>query len=162
MPLLLARIDDRLIHGQVAHGWGGALHPTLLVIISDSLRTEPERAELFLFAVPEGAKGRVVSVAEALVPAFLPDVEKERTILLFAGLDEALRLAEGGFPLTELNLGGLHHAPGRREQLPYVFLDEADRERLRALLRHGVTVYAQDLPSNARHAVEPWLGAAHG
>lgn len=161
MPLLLARIDDRLIHGQVVHGWGGALHPTLLVIISDSLRTQPERAELFLFAVPEGAQGRVVSVAEALAPSFRSDVEKERTILLFAGPDEALRLAEGGFPLTDVNLGGLHHAPGRRELLPYVFLDDVDRDRLRALLQRGVTVYAQDLPSNARHAVEPWLGATH-
>ncbi len=162
MPLLLARIDDRLVHGQVVHGWGRALAPTLLVIVSDSLRAQPERADLFLFAVPEGARGQVVTVAEALAPSFRLEVERERTILLFAGLDDALRLVEGGFPLPELNLGGLHHAPGRREILPYVFLDGADQDCLRALLKHGINVYAQDLPSNARHAVEPWLGATQG
>jgi mannose/fructose/N-acetylgalactosamine-specific phosphotransferase system component IIB len=67
---------------------------------------------------------------------------------------------EGGFELREVNLGGLHHAPGKSEVLPYVYLDPEDRERLRALLRRGATVYAQDLPSNARHAVESWVGGA--
>jgi mannose/fructose/N-acetylgalactosamine-specific phosphotransferase system component IIB len=160
VPLLLARIDDRLIHGQVAHGWGRALHPTLLAIVSDSLRNEPDRAELYLFAVPEGARGRVVSVAEALDPSFRNEVDAERTILLFAGPEDALRLLEGGFPLQSLNVGGLHHASGRREVLPYVFLDEADRARLRALQRRGVRVYAQDLPSNSSHAMDTWVGEA--
>ena len=158
MPLLLARIDDRLIHGQVAHGWGRALHPTLLAIVSNSLRSDPDRADLYLFAVPEGARGRVVSVAEALDPAFRNEVDAERTILLFAGPEDALRLVEGGFALQELNVGGLHHAPGRREALPYVFLDEADRARLRSLERRGVRVYAQDLPSNPSHAIDAWIG----
>ncbi|MGH7681449.1 MAG: PTS sugar transporter subunit IIB [Candidatus Eiseniibacteriota bacterium] len=162
MPLLLARIDDRLIHGQVVHGWGGALRPTLLVIVSDELRANPERAELYLFAVPDGARGRVVSVAEALAPEFAAEVARERTLLLFPSLEEALRLVEGGYPLSEVNVGGLHHAPGKGEVLPYVFLDAADRERMRALIRRGATVYAQDLPSNARHSVESWIGSASG
>lgn len=160
MPLLLARVDDRLIHGQVVHGWGGALHPTLFVVVSDALRANPERADLFLCAVPEGTRGRVISVAEALAPGFAGEVAAERTILIFPGLEEALRLLEGGFELREVNLGGLHHAPGKSEVLPYVYLDPEDRERLRALLRRGATVYAQDLPSNARHAVESWVGGA--
>jgi PTS system mannose-specific IIB component len=160
VPLLLARIDDRLIHGQVAHGWGRALHPTLLAIVSDSLRNDPDRAELYLFAVPEGARGRVVSVAEALDPSFRREVDAERTILLFAGPEDALRLLEGGFALQSLNVGGLHHMSGRREVLPYVFLDEADRVRLRALQRRGVRVYAQDLPSNSSHAMDTWVGEA--
>jgi mannose/fructose/N-acetylgalactosamine-specific phosphotransferase system component IIB len=160
VPLLLARIDDRLIHGQVAYGWGHALHPTLLAIVSDSLRADPDRGELYLCGVPEGARGRVVSVAEALDPAFRNEVDAERTLLLFAGPEDALRLVEGGFPLPELNVGGLHHAPGRREVLPYVFLDDADRERLRELQRRGVRVYAQDLPSNSSHDIDAWAGGA--
>ena len=160
MPLLLARIDDRLIHGQVAHGWGVALHPTLLAIVSDSLRGDPDRADLYLFAVPEGARGRVVSVAEALDPAFRNEVDTERTILLFAGPEDALRLVEGGFPIQELNVGGLHHTPGRHQVLPYVFLDDADRARLRSLQRLGVRVHAQDLPSSSSHAIDSWMGEA--
>jgi mannose/fructose/N-acetylgalactosamine-specific phosphotransferase system component IIB len=160
VPLLLARVDDRLIHGQVVHGWGVVLAPTLIAIVSDSLRSRPEHAELFLLAVPEGTRGRVISTAEALAPDFAADVTTERTILIFPGIGDAVRLHEGGFELREVNIGGLHHAPGKTEVLPFVYLDAADREHLGALLRAGVVVYAQDLPSNPRHPVEPWVAGA--
>jgi mannose/fructose/N-acetylgalactosamine-specific phosphotransferase system component IIB len=160
VPLLLARIDDRLIHGQVAYGWGGALRPSLFAIVSDEIRADPERADLYLFGVPEGARGSVSSVPEALGARFLAEMETERTLLLLPGTDEAHRLVEGGFPLRALNLGGLHFAPGKQEFLPYVFLDEADRRRLDAIARLGVEIVAQDLPSNPAHPLEALLGGA--
>jgi PTS system N-acetylgalactosamine-specific IIB component len=157
VPLLLARVDDRLVHGQVAHGWGAALRPTLFLVVSDALAADPARCDLYLFAVPEGARGRCVSVREALEPATREAIERERAVLLFPSIDEALRLVEGGFPLGELNLGGLHHAPGKEPVLPYVFLDEADRERLRRLDALGVRVAARDLPSNPEHPLADLL-----
>jgi len=158
VALLLARIDDRLIHGQVAHGWGVALHPSLIAIVSDALARDPGRADLYLFAVPEGARGRAVSVAEAASPAFQSEIEGERTFLLFPGTDEALRFREAGGALPALNVGGLHHAPGKTESLPYVFLDDQDRARLRRLAVLGVLVTARDLPSNPEHALGDLLG----
>jgi mannose PTS system EIIAB component len=151
VPLVLARVDDRLIHGQVAHGWGKALKPTLFLVVSDALAADPARAGLYLFAVPEGAAGRVVSVADALKPETRAAAERERTVLLFPGLEEPLLLVDAGFPLVELNLGGMHHAPGREEVLPYLFLDGADRERLTRLAARGVKIEAQDLPANPTH-----------
>ena len=159
MPILLARVDDRLIHGQVVHGWGRPLDATLFAVVSDELRADAERAELYLFAVPEGAAGRAVSVEEALGPAFRAAAAAERTILLFADLATPRRLAEGGFPIDSLNVGGLHHAPGRHEVLPYVFLDAGDRDELRRLAALGVRVTAQDLPGNAAHELASLVGS---
>lgn len=160
MPLLLARVDDRLVHGQVAHGWGSALHPSLFLVVSDALAADPVRGDLYLLAIPEGATGRCVSVRQALGPETRSLVERERAVLLFPGLEEPLRMVEGGFPLPVLNLGGLHHAPGRRPALPYLFLDDEDVARLRRLASLGVRVVARDLPSNPEHALEdllaPW------
>ena len=154
MPLLLARIDDRLIHGQVAFGWGRALRPTLFLVVSDTVRFDSDRSELCLIGVPEEARGRVLSVAEALDPALLPEVERERTLLVMPGTAEAERLLAGGFPIRELNVGGLHHAPGKHQALPYVFLDESDRARLSSIAARGVHVMAQDLPGNPVHPLE--------
>jgi PTS system galactosamine-specific IIB component len=162
VPLLLARVDDRLIHGQVAHGWGAALRPTLFLIVSDALAADPARSELYLFAVPEGASGRCVSVREALGPEVRSAIERERTIVLFPGLDEPLRLVEAGVPIDELNVGGLHHAPGREPVLPYVYLDASDRERLRGLADRGVRVFARDLPSNPEHGLSELLAGRSG
>jgi mannose/fructose/N-acetylgalactosamine-specific phosphotransferase system component IIB len=160
VPLLLARVDDRLIHGQVAHGWGASLRPTYFLVVSNELAADPARAGLYLFGVPEGARGECVSVAGALAPAVRAAIERERTVLLFPGLEEPLRLVESGFPLAELNLGGLHHAPGKEPVLPYVFLDDRDKDRLRRLRERGVRIAARDLPGNPEHALDailpPW------
>ena len=156
MPLLLARIDDRLIHGQVAHGWVRPLRATLLAIVSDGLRARPADAELYLLAAPEGVEALVVSVAEALRADFLRRVESAGTILLFPGVEEPLRLSDGGFPFQEINVGGLHFAPGRREALPYVYLDDADTRGLKTLAARGIRIVARDLPTNPAHD----LGAA--
>jgi PTS system mannose-specific IIB component/fructoselysine and glucoselysine-specific PTS system IIB component len=160
VPVLLARVDDRLVHGQVVHGWGAGLAATRYVIVSDALRADPENAELYLLAVPEPARGRVVSVAEAVAPDLLAELERERSILLFADLETPLRSVEAGLRIAELNLGGLHHAPGRHAVLPYVFLDAEDRARLRAIAARGVRVVAQDLPGNPAHALDAFLGPA--
>lgn len=160
MPLLLARVDDRLVHGQVAHGWGRALRPTLFLVVSDALAADPARGDLYLLAVPDGATGRCLSVSEVLQPNTRAEIERERTILLFPGIEEPLRLVEGGFPLSELNLGGLHHAPGRHAVLPYLFLDEEDRGRARRLAAAGVHVTARDLPTNPEHALDELLSGS--
>lgn len=158
MPIVLARIDDRLIHGQVAHGWA-ALRATLFVVVSDALSADPGLAELYLIAVPEGARGLVISVADALKPSFREEAERERTILVLPGTDEALRLVEGGFPLAEINVGGLHFSEGKREILPYVFWDDADRARLSRLAARGIGIAAQDLPANPAHDLKAHLAA---
>ncbi|TMQ48445.1 MAG: PTS sugar transporter subunit IIB [Candidatus Eisenbacteria bacterium] len=157
MPLLLARIDDRLIHGQVVHGWGGTLRPTWIGIVSDALTREPARAALYVFAAPEESRAEVISIPEALRESTLQTIRAERSFLLFPSVLEPLRLKEGGFPLEEVNVGGLHHAPGKSAVLPYVYLDQGDREKLLALSRLGVRLVAQDLPTNPAHPLEPFL-----
>jgi galactosamine PTS system EIIB component len=154
VPLLLARIDDRLIHGQVAFGWGRELRPTLFLVVSDAVRADADREDLCLIGVPDEARGRVASVTEALDPATRAEIERERTLLVMPGTDEADRLVAGGFPITELNVGGLHHAPGKHEVLPYVFLDDVDRSRLASIAARGVHITAQDLPGNPVHPLE--------
>jgi mannose/fructose/N-acetylgalactosamine-specific phosphotransferase system component IIB len=160
VALLLARIDDRLIHGQVVHGWGRTLRPTWIGIVSDALRADPARAELYLFAAPEDAKAVALSVEEALSDGTRRTLETERAMLLFPGIEEPLRLKQGGFPLEEVNVGGLHHAAGKEALLPYVYLDARDRDQLRALAALGVRLVAQDLPTNPSHLLMPLLEGA--
>jgi mannose/fructose/N-acetylgalactosamine-specific phosphotransferase system component IIB len=60
-----------------------------------------------------------------------------------------LDLARGGLLRgRRVNLGGIHHSPGRRKVLPYLFLDAEDEERITALLADGVEVTARDLPGS--------------
>ena len=62
-----------------------------------------------------------------------------------------LSLAEDGLlDGASVNVGGVHHAPGRTQVCSYLYLDDEDRKRLQRLEELGVNVTARDLPDSQR------------
>jgi mannose/fructose/N-acetylgalactosamine-specific phosphotransferase system component IIB len=144
---LLFRVDDRLLHGQVALGWGGPLGASAYLLADDRLAADPDAEMLYALAAPPGCTVRVVPVAEAAGGAGL---DPARTILLVRGLTAAAALLRGGVP-GPLDLGGLHAHAGARSLLPYLFLTSSEEQLLGDLAREGYAIYAQDLPGSPRH-----------
>lgn len=158
MAIALLRVDERLIHGQVTVGWGARLSPRRYLVVDDDLALTPWEQELIALSVPEGTEVGFLSVVEAR--ARLPRLQaaKDTTVLLTRDLEHMVRLARGGrLRGMEVNLGGLHHAPGREEVLPYLFLGPGDRDRIRELDAEGARVSARDLPASPRRTVEEIL-----
>jgi len=150
MPIRLYRVDDRLIHGQVVVGWGSRLDARRYLVVDDDLATAEWEQELYALSVPEDATVEFRSVEEARkrLPAWRE--ASEASILLARSVETMLRLARGGLLRGErVNLGGIHHETGRTKTLSYLYLDEADRKRLRRLEDEGATVEARDLPGSA-------------
>ena len=160
MAILLFRVDDRLIHGQVVLGWGSRLHPTHYLVVDDDLAVSDWEQELYRLSLAGEAHADFVTVAELLGALSDWTEAAERTVLLTRDLETMLRLAEGGaLAGQELNLGGIHHAPGRDAVRSYLHLDEADRDRLRRLTALGVTVSGRDLPDSPRVGLTALLPA---
>lgn len=150
MSVVLFRVDERLIHGQVVVGWGGRLHPDRIVVVDDELARSPWEQELYTMGVPAGVAAGFATVEEAVsqLPSWLE--EAERVVVLTRDISTMNRLAASGLLRDEeVNIGGIHHGPGRRRVLRYVFLSEAEREGLRELADRGARVVARDVP-NAR------------
>jgi mannose/fructose/N-acetylgalactosamine-specific phosphotransferase system component IIB len=147
MSLVLARIDDRLVHGQVVLVWGQSLSATSLLVADDAVAQNPWEREL-MGTTAGDMEVEVVTITE--LPERL-ELEKERggsCILLLRSPGAALAAIEAGAEIGEFNLGGLHFAPGRERILDYLYLDEADRAALAALQRRGVRLVAQDVPAS--------------
>lgn len=150
MGIVLYRVDERLIHGQVVVGWGAQLDPERIVVVDDELAGSPWEQELYAVGVPYDVEADFVSVEAA--QERLPDWQgsPERVLLLTRDIPTMVRLASTGrLRGEEVNIGGIHHAPGRRRVLRYVFLSDAERRQLEELSEEGVRVVARDLP-NAR------------
>jgi mannose/fructose/N-acetylgalactosamine-specific phosphotransferase system component IIB len=158
VSLLLVRIDDRLVHGQVTQGWRSLLHPDRIVVVNDEAAASPWESELYEASAPEGVKVSVVTLSEA--PAALAGwlEEGEGLFVLLASPDDALRLYRGGFEYDVLNVGGLHHREGRRRVFPYLCMDEGDEDAFRALAREGVGLECCDVPGSERKDLLEWLG----
>lgn len=155
MAVLLYRVDERLIHGQVVVGWGGRLDPARIVVVDDLLAGSAWEQELHAMGVPEGIEAEFATVEDALTR--LPDwqASEERLLLLTRDIATMARLAGTGLLRErEVNIGGIHHAPGRSQVLRYVFLNDAERRQLEELAATGVRVVARDLPGARGVGVE--------
>jgi mannose/fructose/N-acetylgalactosamine-specific phosphotransferase system component IIB len=155
----LFRVDDRLLHGQVAHGWGRALDPAAYLLADDALAVDPEGALLFELAAPPGVVVAVMSL-EQIASGARP-ADPARTVLLVRSIGAAAALLDAGVP-GPVDLGGVHARPGAREYLPYLYLDDEDRAVLRRLLAQGHENFAQDLPDNPKHSLAAVLERGGG
>jgi len=148
MSIALYRIDDRLIHGQVVVGWGQPLDLGFIVLVDDEVAASEWEQELYRMGVPPEMAVHFLSVDAAASALSGFQADARAGILLVGDIDTMMRLAErSGGTIRAVNVGGVHHSPGRTPRLRYVFLTPAEESGLRAIERLGVTVSAQDVPS---------------
>jgi PTS system mannose-specific IIB component/fructoselysine and glucoselysine-specific PTS system IIB component len=158
MPIQLLRVDERLIHGQVVVGWGNVLHPDHIVVVDDDLAASEWEQELYTLGLPPHISAGFVSVAAARDKLPEWDQGKPRIIILTRDVGTMARVAEdGALAGRDVNIGGIHYAPGRTEVLSYLYLDNAERAALSRLVAEGTRTTAQDLPGGRRFSVEKLL-----
>ena len=148
MPIVLHRIDERLIHGQVVLGWGAELEPDRYIIVDDSVADTPWEQELYEVGVPGGRSVEFHTVEDARRLHERWQADAARTVLLTKMPDGMRALAAAGaLRGVDVNVGGIHHAAGREMVLPYVFLGPRERADLRGLAEAGAVVTARDVPA---------------
>lgn len=145
MSWLLQRVDDRLIHGQVLVAWAQHLHPERIWVVDDAAAGNAWEKDLMSSAAP-GVEVRIVTVAAMAAAWAQEEAAPGGAFLLVRDLETAFALVEAGATIARLNLGGLHHAPGKSKVNEYIYLDDADRARARALLARGLALDVQDVP----------------
>ncbi len=144
MPVVLTRVDDRLVHGQVVEGWVPFVDADSIYIVNDDICKDESRCRIMRMILPGHLILKVISVAE-LVKVLEGD-DHRKLVLLFYSLTDVLKAVEQGAALTEINIGNLHHVRGGVEVSPSVFLNRADIVVVRSLLNKGIRIEARDVP----------------
>lgn len=151
MPILLCRIDDRLIHGQVVVGWGRPLGIQRIILVDDQVAGSEWEQELYRMAMPPEVEVLFTSVDQARSQLAAWQAAPTRTLLLTGDIASMAALQESNATVIHaINLGGVHHRPGRRQRLPYVYLTDDEYASLRRIEAAGSVVTAQDVPTAAR------------
>jgi PTS system mannose-specific IIB component/fructoselysine and glucoselysine-specific PTS system IIB component len=149
MTVVLCRIDDRLIHGQVVVGWGQPLGLQRIVLADDEVAGSDWEQELYRMAVPHDLELVFVAVANAGALLRNWNADVRRTAVIMGSVEAAARLYRAAPAIMHrLILGGLHHRPGRIERLPYVYLTPEEHRLLAELAREGADIAGQDLPTS--------------
>lgn len=160
MTLLLARIDDRLIHGQVVVGWCRRLQPDHLVLCDDAIAADSWERRVYASTVPPDIRCWIVGRDEAAALCDPSDgrIGPEEGVVLLAGSPGVfVDLVDRGVELPEVNVGGMHIGRGKREVLPDVYVDDADVKALLALRQRGIRVTARTVPGARETDLTPEL-----
>jgi len=156
MTVVLTRVDDRLIHGQVVVGWAQALRAQRIALVDDAVSVSPWEQELYSLGVPPGLSVEYASVDRAAERFAEWEADGVRTIVLVPDVPTVVRLCERTPAVERINVGGLHDQTGRAQRLTYVYLSEEEASQLRHLSDHGIEVTAQDVPTARAVPAEDW------
>lgn len=146
MPIALYRIDDRLIHGQVVVGWGQPLELRFIVLVDDDVAASEWEQELYRMGVPPEMEVSFCDVTSAGAVIARYALDPRMGIVLVGDIGTMQRLVTANSAIRTVNIGGVHHSPGRTPRLRYVFLTPEEENGLRSIAAGGIEVTAQDVP----------------
>lgn len=144
--LALARIDDRLIHGQVMTTWIKHRAAEQVVIVDDGTAADEYMIEVLEMAIPEEIAIGVFTKEEGV--EFFSQGLDAPTILLVKGPEALLYLVEHGIAIDEVDVGGMGARDGRAQLYKNISTSETENDCFRALLAHGVNVFVQVMPQD--------------
>lgn len=153
MPnILLTRIDNRMIHGQVATQWSSYLGANLLLVANDKVAADPMRQGLMDMAAPAGAQTRYFTI-EKTINVIGKAADRQLIFIICENPQDVVKLVEGGVPIKKVNIGNMHMAEGKRQVAGVVAVDDADVAAFRRLQELGVELEIQKVSTEGKEDV---------
>ncbi|KXT59928.1 PTS system, mannose-specific IIA or IIB component [Streptococcus oralis] len=149
MAVELVRIDDRLIHGQVATTWTRNYEIEQILIINDEAKNDPVQHSVANFAVPAGVKVMIFGVKQFAEVMKKSDIKK-RTMLLFTNPIDIKFLVDEGLQINEVNAGGMRFRDGRRRLEKAISVTDEEHQAFLDLMDKEIHINVQMVPKDPR------------
>jgi len=145
--IVLTRIDDRLLHGQVIVSWIPFLKIDEIVIVDDEYSKDEFMSSLIKEAAPEFIAVNVLSVEKSAEYLFLEN-KGTRVLLLSRNIENISKLIELNVPINGINIGGLGYFEGRKKYVNAIHMSETELNMLKKISEKGIKVEIQMLPND--------------
>lgn len=151
---VLARVDTRLLHGQVASNWCKQLKPDRIIVVSDSVSKDSLRKSMIEQVAPPGIKAHVVPLDKMAQVAKDTRFGNTRALLLFETPEDALKAYEKGVHFETLNLGSIAHATGKVVVTKVMSMDNTDLASIKKLISLGVKMDVRKVPADSPENID--------
>lgn len=154
MPnIVLTRIDNRLLHGQVATQWTKAIGANLILVANDEVAGNKMRQGLMEMAAPSGVDTRFWTIQKT-IDTIHKAADRQHIFIICESPEDVLKLVEGGVPITKVNVGNMHMAEGKRQVAGTVAVNDEDVAAFKALRDKGVEIEIRKVPTESAENVE--------
>lgn len=150
MVIGLARIDDRLIHGQVATRWTKESRVSRIIVVNDDVAKDSVRSTMLKSVAPPGVTAHVVGVEKMIRVYNNPEYANERVMLLFTNPTDVLKLLEAGVDMKSINIGGMAYKDGKKQITSAVSVDDKDIAAFKAMDAMKVELDVRKVSNDAR------------
>jgi len=153
----LIRIDDRLVHGQVAFTWVPSLSVDCLLVVNDKIVKDDFQKMTMGLAKPAGVKLLIKSIPDAI--AFLNDDKNKalKVLVLINAVADAAAITNGVREIKSINFGGIRARDGAKLISKAVALTDEDISIVRDLQQKGIELEIRQVPSDQKQKVETLL-----
>ncbi len=153
MNIKLARIDTRLLHGQVATAWTKYANPNRIIVVSDGVARDELRKTLITQAAPVGVKVNVIPLAKYMEVWDDARFSGQKVMLLFENPQDLEKVVSQGAEIPKVNIGSMAHSEGKRMITNAVSVDDNDIDTLKKLRDQGVSFYVQKVPADGEQDI---------
>lgn len=157
---VLARIDTRLLHGQVATTWTKSTNPDRIIVVSDNVAHDELRKNMIIQAAPPGVKAHVVPIDKMIAVAKDPRFGATKALLLFETPQDALKAIQGGVDVKTLNVGSMAHSQGKVAVTKALAFDKDDVKTMREIEKLGVKFDVRKVPADSPENMDAILKKA--
>lgn len=144
--ILVTRIDNRLVHGQVGMTWVNTIGANLVVVANDDVAKDEVQQNLMTMVIPDTVGIRFFSI-EKTIKVIGHAAPNQKILLVVRTPQDALKLIKGGVPIKKLNIGNMHFAEGKKQLSPTISVTEDDIATFKELHDMGIDLSVQGIPN---------------
>ncbi|EFY1031558.1 PTS N-acetylgalactosamine transporter subunit IIB [Escherichia coli] len=151
--ILLTRIDNRLVHGQVGVTWTSTIGANLLVVVDDVVANDDIQQKLMGITTETYGFGIRFFTIEKTINVIGKAAPHQKIFLICRTPQTVRKLVEGGIDLKDVNVGNMHFSEGKKQISSKVYVDDQDLADLRFIKQRGVNVFIQDVPGDQKEQI---------
>ena len=152
--ILLTRIDNRLVHGQVGVTWTKTIGANLIILADDAVANDQLQQSLMAVTAKSSGAGIRFFTLQHTADVIDMAAPEQKIFLVVRTPADARALVEKGVHLNEVNVGNMHFAAGKRALTKKVYVDDTDMENLKFIAASGSDVYCQDVPGEPKEKIQ--------
>lgn len=157
MPIVSSRVDERLVHGQVAMVWVRVVGADRIIVANDEAVHSQMQIEALLLAKPAGVKLAIVSIQRAIKNILAGKYDADRSFLITKNITDMKRLIAGGIGIKEFNVGNIAPRAGAQKIKNSVYLTPEDIDNLNEMIKAGIKITAQMVPSESEALITTFI-----
>ncbi|CAQ82867.1 MULTISPECIES: PTS N-acetylgalactosamine transporter subunit IIB [Photorhabdus] len=154
--ILMTRIDNRLVHGQVGVTWTNSLGANLVLVANDQVASDLVQQNLMDMVVSDGVQTRYFTLQKT-IDVIHKAAERQKIFIVCKTPQDVLTLVKGGVPISFVNVGNMHFAEGKRQIHKTVSVDDSDVVVFRELEQLGITCEVRRVPDEAGEPIAKLL-----